>query len=114
MILRGSYLSKGIKPAVVVTERGTDDGLVVPAEIMPVILGVGIRMDRVRPEVLYRRQLDLQPFMSQREIGTNQVVPGGVIRAAHGVECRGIQTCLGRESMADSNSCAVQPFAIDR
>ena len=86
MILRGSYFSKHIEPAVVVTERGTDDGLVMPAEIMPVILGVGIRMDRVRPEVFDGRQFHLQFLMAQCEVGAQQMMPSGVIGVAHGVE----------------------------
>ena len=81
---------------------------------MAVVLGVAVRMDAVRPEVLYRRQLDLQPPMTQREVGAEQVMPSGVIRAAHGVKSRSVQPRLRRESMADGSSYAVQPFAIDR
>ena len=86
VILACSYFSKHIEPAVVVTERDTDDGLVTPAEIMPVILGVGIRMDRVRPDVFDGRQFHLQFLMTQGEVGANQMMPSGVIGAAHGVE----------------------------
>ena len=84
-ILGGGEFAEGIEPAVVITGRGAENGLVAATEIMLIIGGIGIRMDAIRPEIFDGRQFDLKLFMAEREIGSEEMMPDGVIGATHGV-----------------------------
>ena len=114
IILRGGEFSKNIEPAVVVTEGGSEDGLIAAAEIMLVISGIAIRVDGVGPDVLDDRELEFELFMAEREVRSDQMMPSRVVGTAHGIEYRGIKAGSFVPFEAEGCSCAVQSFAIDR
>ena len=71
----------------VIPHRSAYHRLTSAAEIMLIIGTITIRTDRVRPYILYRRQLHFHFAMPKRHISPYQMMKGGVIGFLDRVEC---------------------------
>lgn len=91
-ILGCGYFTEEVKPTVVVAERETEDGLIRATEIMAVVLGVAVRMDRIGVDGLNAGELELELLVSESEVRSDQMPPGGIIVMIHGVEHRCIES----------------------
>ena len=107
-------LAEEIEPAVVITERGTEDGLVATAEIMAVVLGVAVGMDGVGVDGLDAGELEFEPFMAESEVGTDQMPPSGIVIMVERIEHGGIEACSFAPFPPKGSACAVETSTIHR
>ena len=106
-ILGCGYFTEEVKPTVVVAERETEDGLIGTTEIMAVVFGVAVRMDGVGVDGLDAGELEFELFMSESEVSSDQMPPGGVIVMIHGVEHRCIEARRFGPLETQRRSCAM-------
>ena len=106
-ILGCGYFTEEVKPTVVVAERETEDGLIRATEIMAVVLGVALRKDRIGVDGLDAGELELELLVSESEVRSDQMPPGGIIVMIHGVEHRCIESRRFGPLETQRRSCAM-------
>ena len=114
LILGCGYFTEEIKPTVVVAEGETEDGLIGATEIMAVVLGVAVRMDRIGVDGLDAGELEFELFMPESEVSSDQMPPGGIVVMVEGVEYRCIESRGFGPLKTKGRSCSMQSGAIDR